>query len=161
MEDPTAAAPQGEDHGADGGEGPGKKEPLPALQRRLLRLAADAVKPRGGCLVYATCSVLEAENEAVAGWFEDQPGHREQWEPWPFPFSTADLESAGGDHDHDDGYDEEDCGADVDDNGRRRYRAVSRHDAANRHLPPHYLATLPHLHGCDGFFIARWRRVGG
>jgi 16S rRNA (cytosine967-C5)-methyltransferase len=43
------------------GELPG----LQARQLRLLRLAADAVRP-GGRLVYATCSWLCEENEEVA-----------------------------------------------------------------------------------------------
>jgi len=42
---------------------------LVALQRNILVSAARMVKP-GGRLVYATCSLLEAENEAVADAFE-------------------------------------------------------------------------------------------
>lgn len=37
---------------------------LPALQLQILTSAADAVKP-GGVLVYSTCTIEEAENEAV------------------------------------------------------------------------------------------------
>ncbi|MCS6810223.1 MAG: RsmB/NOP family class I SAM-dependent RNA methyltransferase [Tepidimonas sp.] len=47
---------------------------LVALQRRILLAAARLVRP-GGRLVYATCSVLPEENEAVVQAFEaDQPG---------------------------------------------------------------------------------------
>jgi 16S rRNA (cytosine967-C5)-methyltransferase len=38
--------------------------PLIALQRRLLSRAIDLVRP-GGRILYATCSVLREENEAV------------------------------------------------------------------------------------------------
>lgn len=38
-------------------------------QRSLLRAAASLVRP-GGCLVYATCSLLEPENDAQLDWFE-------------------------------------------------------------------------------------------
>ncbi len=41
---------------------------LAALQRRILDSAARLVKP-GGRIIYATCSLLPAENEAQAEWF--------------------------------------------------------------------------------------------
>jgi 16S rRNA (cytosine967-C5)-methyltransferase len=44
-------------------------EELSAKQRRILEAAARLVKP-GGRLVYATCSILSDENEAVADAFE-------------------------------------------------------------------------------------------
>jgi 16S rRNA (cytosine967-C5)-methyltransferase len=45
--------------------GPQAIEELVRKQRAILRAAAELVKP-GGRLVYATCSILRAENEAVA-----------------------------------------------------------------------------------------------
>jgi hypothetical protein len=38
---------------------------LSATQRKILASAADAAKPGGGQILYSTCSLLEAENEAV------------------------------------------------------------------------------------------------
>jgi 16S rRNA (cytosine967-C5)-methyltransferase len=48
--------------------GEGAVAELAAKQSRILRAAAKLLKP-GGRLVYATCSVLSEENEAVAGRF--------------------------------------------------------------------------------------------
>lgn len=48
--------------------GPDAIAELAQKQLRILRAAARLVKP-GGRLVYATCSILEAENEAVVGQF--------------------------------------------------------------------------------------------
>jgi 16S rRNA (cytosine967-C5)-methyltransferase len=49
-------------------QGPQDIQELAALQGRILASAARLVKP-GGRLVYATCSVLEAENDAVVNAF--------------------------------------------------------------------------------------------
>ncbi len=50
--------------------------PLPALQGQLLDRAAPLVRP-GGRLIYATCSLLRCENQAVADAFlERHPGWR-------------------------------------------------------------------------------------
>ena len=49
---------------------------LPTLQGELLRNLADAVRP-GGVLVYATCTTLRAENEAVVeGFLAQRPEFR-------------------------------------------------------------------------------------
>jgi len=49
--------------------GPGAVAELAAKQRSILDAAAQLVKP-GGRLVYATCSILQEENEAVAAQFQ-------------------------------------------------------------------------------------------
>jgi len=47
---------------------------LQATQRQILESAASLVKP-GGRLIYATCSLLQEENEQQLAWFlENQPG---------------------------------------------------------------------------------------
>ena len=58
---------------------------LPPLQRRILEASAKAVK-MGGLLVYATCTILPAENEAVARAFltdhpEFAPDADDAWLP--------------------------------------------------------------------------------
>ena len=55
---------------------------LPALQMQLLETALERVKP-GGRLIYATCSLDEEENEAVAREFEER-WRRSLVEAWPF-----------------------------------------------------------------------------
>jgi 16S rRNA (cytosine967-C5)-methyltransferase len=55
----------------------------PELQTDILKQAAAFVRP-GGRLVYATCSVLASENQAVALAFEGLPEYQNEWVPWPF-----------------------------------------------------------------------------
>ena len=59
---------------------------IAAKQARILRAAAKLLKP-GGRLVYATCSILSEENEAVAGRFAAE-------HPEFMPLSCAELLSA-------------------------------------------------------------------
>jgi len=100
---------------------------FPATQRELLRDAAALVRV-GGALVYATCSVLRAENEDVAAWFGD--AFTATFEPLPFPtgwpgFSTDNDSTL----------------------------AVTPSES-----PTHVVGLTPDRHGTDGFFVARWRR---
>ena len=101
---------------------------FPATQRELLRDAAALVRV-GGALVYATCSVLRAENEDVAAWFGD--AFTATFEPLPFPtgwpggFSTENDSTL----------------------------AVTPSES-----PTHVVGLTPDRHGTDGFFVARWRR---
>ena len=58
---------------------PGDIERHTRQQRSILAAAATLVAP-GGCLVYATCSLLDAENGAVMAEFDREGGHgRLQW----------------------------------------------------------------------------------
>ena len=91
----------------------------PALQRQLLQDAASYVRP-GGRVVYATCSVLDAENGDVTRSFE---ANNESFTPLSF---TGDAAWTGPPA----------CGQGRD----------------------HEVALLPHIHGTDGFYIARWMR---
>ncbi len=66
---------------------PGEIARLPALQRRLLDALWPLLAP-GGRLVYATCTVVHAENSAVlAGFLAATPAAAvvapESWEGWP------------------------------------------------------------------------------
>lgn len=51
-----------------------------ALQRRILAVSAEYVKP-GGTLIYSTCTINKEENEEQAAWFADN-----------FPFSFRSLD---------------------------------------------------------------------
>ena len=108
---------------------------MPALQLSLLQQAARLVNPACGRLIYATCSLDRAENEAVALAFEKStlpdgaPAASAaaaaiacSFEPWPFAEGTP-----------------------------------GRHEDPDQ---KHFRTLWPHLHGTDGFFIARWRACG-
>ena len=61
------------------------RDRLTGLQRALLRRGAALVRP-GGRLVYATCSLDQAENEDVAHAVAKDSGRT--LEPWPFDEGT-------------------------------------------------------------------------
>jgi 16S rRNA (cytosine967-C5)-methyltransferase len=104
---------------------------LQAKQQAILLSAARLVKP-GGRLVYATCSLLTDENEAVCDAFEAAAAAH-TWEP----VSALDaLESAG-------------AGRASELVGASRLTPVSER---------RYLRLWPHRHGSDGFFAAVWQR---
>jgi 16S rRNA (cytosine967-C5)-methyltransferase len=54
---------------------------LAKIQLEILRRASRLVKPNGGRLIYATCSVVSIENQNVARAFE---AHHADFAPWPF-----------------------------------------------------------------------------
>ena len=86
---------------------------LPTVQRAILDNVSRYVKP-GGTLVYATCTVLRRENEAVVEEFlREHPGFEDMAFSLPGPAGRVDS-------------------------GR--------------------ITLWPHIHGTDGFFIAKLRR---
>jgi 16S rRNA (cytosine967-C5)-methyltransferase len=66
---------------------------MQALQQRILDSAAQLVAP-GGRLVYATCSLLRAENEAVAEAFDAAQGSGFERVPAAQALADAHVESA-------------------------------------------------------------------
>jgi 16S rRNA (cytosine967-C5)-methyltransferase len=63
-----------------------RAEPLPELQRELLRAAVERVKP-GGTIVYSVCTINADESEAVvdASGFEVDPSLSEEWPRFRHP----------------------------------------------------------------------------
>jgi 16S rRNA (cytosine967-C5)-methyltransferase len=89
-------------------------------QKDILQRASEYVKP-DGILIYATCSLLPAENQQIIDWFLQENPH---FEPAALSqaFTPAITKATGiGDNDF-------------------------------------MLPLLPHIHGTDGFFMARMRR---
>ena len=73
-------------------QSPQSVQELQAKQRAILASAARLLKP-GGRLVYATCSLLRAENEDVADAFQAE--HAERFEPVPAARALAEVPRAG------------------------------------------------------------------
>lgn len=102
-------------------------------QTAILSSAARLLK-RGGRLVYATCSLLQAENQAVAHAFHQNHSN----------FSA--LEAADMLHGL-----KLAQGGDV---------CTPAHTYNNQAIPEgRYMQLLPHKHGCDGFFAAVWQKT--
>ena len=119
----------------------------PTTQRLLLARGAALCRPDGGALIYATCSMLEAENQDVARWFERRFGGGGGGEDAPLPETT----------------------------GSERGGVFGSFAFAPDPFPPgwpspigpegarggdasHEAALNPVDHGTDGFYVARWRR---
>ncbi|KAG8462760.1 hypothetical protein KFE25_004736 [Diacronema lutheri] len=102
---------------------------LPAVQRSLLARAAPLVA-LGGTLVYATCAISAPENEDVARWLGAHAALPGGVRLEPLPFGPED-------------------GLPVRAAGLGGLSGGARE---------HMAWLLPHEHGTDGFFIARWRR---
>eukprot|EP00624_Nannochloropsis_granulata_P002764 evm.model.NODE_23878_length_30850_cov_23.449724.8 len=115
---------------------------LPAIQRALLTQAQAHVK-MGGRLVYATCSLLKEENEEVVAWFMEQYGEggKEGGKegcfralPWQGD-EEAPLKAAA-----------------------EAWRDRNGGEGRREELAPGTLQLLPHVHGTDGFYMARFER---
>jgi len=83
---------------------PDAMKDLPALQKKILQTQAAYVKP-GGLLMYSTCTLVRAENEAVVEWFlENNPDFSLEPLPLPEPFpgnTTGMLTLIPGEYDTD------------------------------------------------------------
>ena len=109
---------------------PGNPEGLPALQQALLAEAARCVRP-GGALLYATCSVLRAEDEdVVAAFLATEAGSAFRVRA----FSEAPLFSLSA-------------------------FASARAWAAAHETPEGYMRTAPSTSGPDGHFCAQLVRT--
>jgi 16S rRNA (cytosine967-C5)-methyltransferase len=107
---------------------------LPTLQRSILAAAAHHVRP-GGTLVYATCSLLAAENQDVAAWFDSEYcTNTSGFESWPF----SDSCSSSAEH-------------------QQQQQMQQQQQLC---LQPHCRLLLPTEGPTDGFFVARWKRRG-
>ena len=111
-------------------QSPKDVEELTVKQQAILTSAARLVKP-GGRLVYATCSVLPQENEAIAEAFGAAHPDFE-------PLSVAELLE-----------------------GLKVADAASLCAPADGETAGRFLRLWPHRHGTDGFFAAVWQRKGG
>ncbi len=105
---------------------------LAAKQQAILTSAARLVKP-GGRLVYATCSLLPDENEAVAAAFGATHADFA-------PLNVAELLA----------------GLKVNDAASLCAPAVAGEGGIE---PGRFLRLWPHRHGTDGFFAAAWQRL--
>ncbi len=112
----------------------------PELQARILAAAAKLVKP-GGRLVYATCSLLREENEAVAEAFTAEHAGMREFELLPVAelLGKAKLAQAQA------------LSQDL-----AVSEATAEKTGGEARYP--YLRLWPHLHGTDGFFAAVWQR---
>jgi 16S rRNA (cytosine967-C5)-methyltransferase len=120
---------------------------LQAKQQAILASAARLVKP-GGRLVYATCSLLADENEAVCAAFDAAPAAA-QWEPLP----VADVLEASGVV----------GGASLTQDSRLANPPAAEAGDTAAHgagsvSTGRYLQLWPHRHATDGFFAAVWQR---
>jgi 16S rRNA (cytosine967-C5)-methyltransferase len=117
--------------GSPGSEALAAITEMAALQVAILRSAARLVKP-GGRLVYATCSLLPEENEAVASAFNSS---NPDFEPLPVARILAQLKAGPGPE-----QDAEPATSLYSDSGQL------------------YLRLWPHRHQTDGFFSAVWTK---
>lgn len=130
----------------DGSRGTRHDLSLPEIQRRILAKAAGLVRPGGGALVYATCSLLGEENESVRAWFDERFG--DDFVPMPLEAHWPSAPDAlAGDADPDIVTED-----DADEDGN------AMDEGLGLGFRSHGFALRPDLHGCDGFYVARWVR---
>jgi 16S rRNA (cytosine967-C5)-methyltransferase len=110
---------------------PQEMDELVQLQKDILHSASNMVKP-GGRLVYATCSLLQAENEGVADAFT---AAHEDFELVPVSSVLSQVLSKAD-------------GAD----------AAQVMELSHGLCSGDYLRLWPHVHATDGFFAAIWTR---
>ena len=102
---------------------------LPSIQRALMVQAQAHVRV-GGRLVYATCSLFKEENAEVTDWFLEEFGARFRALPWTEAPLLAAAEAWAG----------------------------RKGEEGREVLVPGTLHLLPHVHGTDGFYMARFER---
>jgi 16S rRNA (cytosine967-C5)-methyltransferase len=117
-------------------------EELVAKQTAILASAARLLKP-GGRLVYATCSLLDAENEGVTQAFHE--AHGREFERVPVSEILAHFHVAGAD-------------ALVSSDRAAGDPAAAVTEDSSLKSPADTLRLWPHRHGTDGFFAAVWQR---
>lgn len=104
-------------------------EELQQTQLRILESAASLLKP-GGSLIYATCSLLEQENEAINRLFTEKFARDFAPQDWTATLKKHDLQALRPDE-----------------------------GATGPALAANAIALLPHIHGADGFYLAGWQRT--
>lgn len=107
---------------------PDSIQALQQMQLRILESAASLLKP-GGSLVYATCSLLEQENEAVNRLFTEQ---------FAADFTPLDWSDT------------------LEKHSLQALRPSA--DSAGPVLSSNAIALLPQLHHTDGFYVAGWQK---
>lgn len=103
---------------------------LAALQRRILSVAKQYVKP-GGCLLYSTCTISQAENEENVAWMQ------EAWEDFHMEALFPEATLSG-----------------VQKSAPDKALAARLAEEGSKG----FLQILPGVTPCDGFFLAKFRR---
>jgi 16S rRNA (cytosine967-C5)-methyltransferase len=149
-------------------QSPEAVQELVAKQQSILASAARLLKP-GGRLVYATCSLLRAENEAIAEAFSAAHPDFEPLDaaeilqrqgvadarPLTVPVAAPASAAVAAQEDAEAEAVTEDA---VTEDAVEAAEAPDAPQAAAPASAAHYLRLWPHRHGSDGFFAAVWQR---
>ena len=120
---------------------------LPAIQETLVAQGA-ALVAEGGILVYATCTIRNAENLDIVRQFEESECGA-GFEPAPLIEAFGpDLAAAV----------MEPVMRDCDGAGAAGGGSVASDECALSAKNAYCVTLMPHLHATDGYFIARWRK---